>query len=192
MRSSLRDIFERSSREAHPPLGRLPAAADGRCTDHNSREDYALRLSRRRDNGSPVGDGGAFSCVSGQNVQGTWGREQTVKKTIVAVLLATLMSVALGPAAAEEPALTGADIIRVYCEDKTPVGVALCKGYISGIAELMQVMPEARARFCPPEGAASRYAAIFLTFLRANPEQRNVNAAGVVAVALQDAFPCER
>ena len=71
-----------------------------------------------------------------------------------------------------------------------------CVGYVSGVSdahsELAAMYPSIE-RFCAPEAATNgQFQLIVEKWLKKHPEKLHSNAAGLVLVALGDAFPCEK
>jgi Rap1a immunity proteins len=63
-----------------------------------------------------------------------------------------------------------------------------CYGYIEGVVDAQDA-----GTFCIPAGTtAAEFGAVAIQYLREHPELRNYNAAGVVAKALDKAFPCRK
>jgi hypothetical protein len=64
----------------------------------------------------------------------------------------------------------------------------LCVGYLMGVID---TLPESTA--CPPEGITlTQVRDVVETFLRDHPEKREERATGLVAAAVQAAFPCRQ
>jgi hypothetical protein len=72
------------------------------------------------------------------------------------------------------------------------VGQSWCLGYITAIADVMTVPDENVLGFeaCFPRVSTAQVRDVAKQFLVAHPERRHLGAAGLVARALHEAFPC--
>ena len=67
-----------------------------------------------------------------------------------------------------------------------------CYGYIIGISDTMAGNAINGFRACFPIGVSKvQIFAVTTTYLKDHPENRGYGAAGLVAAALADAFPCQ-
>jgi hypothetical protein len=69
-----------------------------------------------------------------------------------------------------------------------------CRGYIAGVADILENREVAGYRACIPAPTAeiSQLAEVVTNFLRDHPDERHLTAASNVAFALSKAFPCKR
>ena len=67
-----------------------------------------------------------------------------------------------------------------------------CAGYISSISDALDGNAIDGYRACLPNGVTiGQVQDVVVKWLRAHPEKRHFQAAGLVAQALEDAFPCK-
>lgn len=70
-----------------------------------------------------------------------------------------------------------------------------CNMYITGVNDggaMMQVATRNETFFCVPAGVNRKQLVdITTTYLRDHPENRHLNAGGIVLVSLKGAFPCQ-
>jgi hypothetical protein len=117
---------------------------------------------------------------------------------VTEILLSAVVAVALltGSAAAEEKQvngfLDGNDLLTWCSESRT----ARCGAYDLGVADAMELsrtdggnLAGFRASI-PPPVTSKQVEDIVTQFLREHPESRHLSAAGLVAKALAEAFPC--
>lgn len=108
---------------------------------------------------------------------------------LVLVLLAMAAS---GPARAGF--VTGADLLML-CEDPDDGGFAemYCLGYVVAIADVLEQNDVNGLRACVGEQGVDggRLAEAVKTYLRRHPELGGYGAAGLVADALGQTFPCD-
>ena len=112
--------------------------------------------------------------------------------------VAALLSVA--PSAAQDVTTGGyinGERLITRCTSVDHLDGALCLAYILGVADSMQAAQASGGtllfewRTCPPPGTmAERLEDIVVRFLTAHPETQRSSASGLVAKALNDAFPC--
>jgi hypothetical protein len=70
-------------------------------------------------------------------------------------------------------------------------GKAYCMGYSVGVADIMVYTTLDGWKACIPEGATRGQVMDIVTrWLANNPQKRHYNASGLVAQALEEAFPC--
>ena len=109
-----------------------------------------------------------------------------------AVALLLPLAAAPAPAAPPLPLLTGNDL-QARCEETTtsdPVLWGVCLGYVMGVAELAgQGSVKPRACFSA-QVTSGQMVDVVRQWLDRNPARRHLPAAGLVATALQQAFPC--
>ena len=94
------------------------------------------------------------------------------------------------------------DMLYAHCLSSDLYARGICLGYVEGVADAgeQEVLAGASVsggstlgiwRWCIPTGTASgQVRDIVVKFLRENPVQRHLAAAGVVASALQHTWPC--
>jgi len=84
------------------------------------------------------------------------------------------------------------DRLLARCERNEPA----CYAYVAGVADLLATATAygtalAGLSVCmPSDVTVQRTAEIAMDFLKNHPEERRDGAAGLVAVSLQEAFPC--
>jgi hypothetical protein len=108
-------------------------------------------------------------------------------------LVVALVYVAGAPQAGAEPTITfyGGNQLWEYCRSDSPDLV--CLSYTSGVADAMAANREGvlgwHACF-RPNTTRGQIADVVKLWLKNHPEKRDFEAAGLVAEALQRAFPC--
>ena len=99
------------------------------------------------------------------------------------------LAMMLASGAAYSSFMTGNDLLR-RCE----TNYAECAAYVGGVADflnLMQTRGDLPHKACVPANADLRQLTdVAVKALRDDPASRNQGAAGLVAVAFADAFPC--
>lgn len=66
-----------------------------------------------------------------------------------------------------------------------------CTAYITGVADVLYNDAVADIRACIPLGVnTTQVEDIVKQYLAANPQNRHLTAASLIAIALSDAFPC--
>lgn len=85
-------------------------------------------------------------------------------------------------------AVTG-DELRKTCLSRSQSDRNFCRGYLLGAAEQLQAAEESEV--CLPNGTTGpQFRAVFLRFMESRPYDRNINARVLVAVALEQVWPC--
>lgn len=112
-------------------------------------------------------------------------------RSILGLLLALLATALPGPARAGY--VTGADLLML-CEDPDGSGFAElhCLGYVTAIADVLEQNAVNGLRACVPDAGVDggQLADSVKAYLRRHPERGAYGAAGLVADALGEAFPC--
>ena len=108
--------------------------------------------------------------------------------------LVALLGLALvAPAAPVRAAYdTGADL-RQWCADPdgSGFGTIYCLGYVTAVADVIERNPVNGLRACVPDAAVVGDLVDRVTaYLDRHPERLGFGAAGLVADALGDAYPC--
>jgi hypothetical protein len=128
------------------------------------------------------------------------------KTPLLAVIVLAAVLASLADARAENPVgglrSTG-DMLYAHCLSSNTYARGICLGYVEGVADAGEQQALAGAsvsgdastlgtwRWCIPTGAALGQAReLVVKFLRENPAERHLAAAGIVASALQRAWPC--
>ena len=85
------------------------------------------------------------------------------------------------------------NVLFDYCTSENQEEETLCAGYIIGISDIMDGGTEISGRLsCVDQSVTVRQTTdVVKQWLSENPELRHFAASSLVAVALQDAFPCE-
>ena len=110
-------------------------------------------------------------------------RTRLVAMTTAAVALACL------PASAET-ATAFYSALWNECSGDNTFQSGLCMGFVAGISDAMSI---AAIKACfPPGVTAGQTADVVKRFLGQHPERRHEAAAGLVAQALSEAFPCKQ
>ena len=108
-------------------------------------------------------------------------------------LAAALLLLGAAPALAGSN-LTGNDLLerRSASASANPIQWGVCLGYVMAIADLLgQGRPVSGVRACVSADVTSgQLMDVVRQWLERNPARRHVNGATLVAVALQQAFPC--
>ena len=78
------------------------------------------------------------------------------------------------------------------CNNNTPMIQNMCRSYIAGVADILEFNAIGERRACLPYYKVDQNKAteVVKAFLGAHPELRHQYAAGLVARALSEAFPC--
>ena len=111
-----------------------------------------------------------------------------------ALISAVGLAVMLLPAQSQAGFLTGGDLLR-RCETESSVPRAECVGYVEGINDYQTTLLGwsylDEPYFCTPEGVRSyQLVKVVTKYLNEHPEELHLEAGGLVAAALQEAFPC--
>jgi hypothetical protein len=108
------------------------------------------------------------------------------------MLLSSAAILTLSLAATTVPSTQSGD--DIYSECTAPAGEEyrhiFCYGYIDGIADAMAGNAINGYMACIPMAVGGGRFDVVIQFLRANPAKRHLAAAGLVARALSDAYPC--
>ena len=121
------------------------------------------------------------------SASGDQTKEESMKLLITTVLIA-LINVSTYPAVAGH--VTGIELLA-YCESNKLAEWGFCSGFIWGAADSHELIGEEVAPFCVPEDAASeQMGLIVVKFLREHPEKHDEFAVLLVALALEEAWPC--
>ena len=93
------------------------------------------------------------------------------------------------PAFSQQPVmmadlLSGNDLFN-YCSGKS---IDICTAYIAGVSDAVTVF---NAACVPAQVDSTQVKDIATRYLTAHPERRHLQAARVVVLAVQMAFPCE-
>ena len=133
------------------------------------------------------------------------GQGFVCKKALRAPIVLAAVLASLADARAENlPGKLGGagDMLYAHCLSSDLYARGICLGYVEGVADAGEQEALAGAsvtgastlgiwRWCIPTGTASgQVRDIVVKFLRENPVQRHLAAAGVVASALQHTWPC--
>lgn len=113
------------------------------------------------------------------------------------------------PASAEDPSLTGNQLLEICGASDDLAQQGFCIGYTVGVVEGMKwgvggpmlragktteeanKMTEALLSFCVPEGATwGQYRDVVIGYLERNPQDRHGSARLLAQLALVEAFPC--
>ena len=109
-------------------------------------------------------------------------------------LAAALLLLGAAPAAAGSN-LTGNDLLERCSASASdnPIQWGVCLGYVMAVADLLgQGRPINGARACVSADVTSgQLMDVVRQWLERNPARRHINGAALVAVALQQAFPCK-
>ncbi len=85
--------------------------------------------------------------------------------------------------------------LRERCESQRIDKLNTCLGYLTGVIDSDAAAPSwrlAKSLFCVPRGvSANQLRDTFLSYLRAHPEEEDLNAAILVGNAFISAFPCD-
>ncbi len=97
------------------------------------------------------------------------------------------------PGAARAGFVSGAELLEL-CEDAGGGGFAEmhCLGYVTAVADVLEGNAVNGLRACVPEEGTDvgQLAEVVEGYLRRHPERGGYAAAGLVADALGEAFPC--
>jgi Rap1a immunity proteins len=106
-------------------------------------------------------------------------------------LLAVFVPVMMPKALFAGDAFLGGSALYSLCTGK-PIERIDCLGYVTAIFDALVTGNNINGyRSCPPVATSrGQVTDIVVTYLRAHPERQQRAAAGLVAHALQDAFPC--
>jgi hypothetical protein len=112
----------------------------------------------------------------------------------IVALAAALLLLSAAPAVAGSN-LTGNDLLERCSASASdnPIQWGVCLGYVMAVADLLgQGRPINGARACIAADVTSgQLMDIVRQWLQRNPARRHLNGAALVAVALQQAFPCK-
>ena len=90
--------------------------------------------------------------------------------------------------------LDGNQLLRLCGRAAQGAPGGMCQGYVAGIVDSEKqraLMERKQPYFCLPQGGDSEQDAdIARKWLEANPDERHALAAGLVSIALSDAYPC--
>lgn len=115
------------------------------------------------------------------------------------LVAAVVSSASVGNAADVSGYLHGADL-HGYCIDRSAAGQMRCSYYVAGVADATSVRGEVRKHrtsdgrfsFCTPLGSTvPQLAEVVTKWLDDRPETWHYGAAGLVAAALMESFPCK-
>ncbi|MCC7121170.1 MAG: hypothetical protein IT493_06395 [Gammaproteobacteria bacterium] len=85
--------------------------------------------------------------------------------------------------------------LRERCESQRIDDLNTCLGYLTGVIDSDNAAPSwrlAKSLFCVPRGvSANQLRSTFLDYLRAHPEEEDLNAAILVGNAFISTFPCD-
>lgn len=117
------------------------------------------------------------------------------KFTMVVTVFALVATLDAQPAEAREKTRAFADgnILHEYCTEESELARTVCTWYIIGVYDAaMSVSVESLVPLiCAPKPAQARQIVdVARKFLEDNPDKRHLNASGIVANALKEAFPC--
>ena len=88
-------------------------------------------------------------------------------------------------------AFVSGNALYEYCTSKSPFDNGLCTGYIEGISDALGASAILGSTVCVPSGVTvQQITDIVGRYLQGNPHLRHYAANGLVAAALNDAFPC--
>jgi len=114
-------------------------------------------------------------------------------------MIGVLLSLFPGSGAAEEPALSGAVLLK-YCEPALQEGAprSFETGHCEGIVETLQYIQPlldakyGKARYClPPDVAAEQEIGVVVRYLQSHPERLQEEGRTLALDALHEAFPCK-
>ncbi len=109
------------------------------------------------------------------------------------LLCAVLVVGMAGPAGAANVFLDGNQLLA-HCQNASSVQKAVCFGYVQGVADALNYknpVDTFHACITTPGVTVQRVTDIAVAWLEANPSKRHHAAHGLVAAALQEAFPCK-
>jgi hypothetical protein len=105
------------------------------------------------------------------------------------VALALVASVNSAPAMADTFE-TGQTFLDACENDEGPYR-AYCEGYVIAVADIMSSQPLLGARACFPSGATkAQVRDVAIAWVKAHPDERDLSAFSLVAIALAQDFPC--
>jgi hypothetical protein len=106
------------------------------------------------------------------------------------VAMTTAVALACLPASAETAtAFYSGNALWNECSGDNAFQSGLCMGFVAGISDAMSL---AAIKACfPPGVTVGQTADVVKRFLGQHPERRHEAAAGLVAQALSEAFPCK-
>ncbi len=83
---------------------------------------------------------------------------------------------------------TGNDLAS-WCSSDVPADVALCVGYVSGVADSSQLLDT--PYFCLPDGVErGQLTDVVRAYLSAHPKKLHHPAHAITMVAIEQSFPC--
>jgi hypothetical protein len=91
-------------------------------------------------------------------------------------------------------AFKNGNLLKGDCDSKVSFSNGLCDGYIVGVADTMaggDTINGFRACF-PSDVTAKQVLDVARQYLDQNPAQRHSTAVGLLAKALEEAFPCKK
>ena len=120
-----------------------------------------------------------------------------MKRTIAGIVLAAVMAVSVASAAQAAQGVDFEDGNDLYAKCNSPYATMnwfMCLGYVECISDALGSGSSINGyTACMPAGASAGQAMdVVKQFLTAHPELRHFIAAGLVASALANAFPCQR
>jgi hypothetical protein len=126
-----------------------------------------------------------------------------MRRITYAALAGCMLLLATSPARAA--VITGNELLEV-CEDRAPgAGYALCLGYVTGIADLAQILTMKvvtmidedgddavpMINWCRPTGVTNaQLVDVVVRDLRAHPEDRHMPALALIMRSLRTSLPC--
>lgn len=105
-----------------------------------------------------------------------------------AVLLALLLALS-GEARASM--LDGNKLFQ-ECKENFAAAQAYCMAYITGVFDALEDNSIGGFRSCPPGVSVRQIRDVAVQWLERHPQHRHLAAAGLVAAALAEAFPCRK
>jgi hypothetical protein len=115
-------------------------------------------------------------------------------------LAAALLVVSAIPCHAEAKAGSGNDLLEsceIQMQAAAPASLlaasrsSYCLGFVTAILSVGESLPQ-DGRFCvPPQATVGQAVAVFVKFMKANPELTHVTASALASVAFQRAWPCK-
>ena len=115
-----------------------------------------------------------------------------MKKTIIAAAAIVTMSFMASSAPAQTGTYFLAEKLNEFCQQKTgSEGDAICVGYVTAIADVMDKYALYGWSSCIPEEAEiGQLTKIVTLWLKNNPDDHGYTANSIVAEALTAAYPC--
>src|SRR5262245_43615564 len=107
------------------------------------------------------------------------------------VLLALLSLVLLPGTALASSEIESGNSLLNRCHSQSVQSQGACTGFMVGVFDVLASGPVNGKTACPPAGeTAAEIKKIALLWLEAHPADRHFPAAGLVATALSEAYPC--